>query len=78
MKHGRFSDKQIVRILRETDQDSVAEAAKRHGVSQSTIYAWRRWFGQLDTDEVIWEIDADKCCARIHDRSRCNTPRGVA
>jgi putative transposase len=52
MKQGRFTDEQIVRILRETDQDSVAEVAKRHGVSQPTIYAWRKKFGQLDTDEV--------------------------
>lgn len=52
MKQGRFRDDQIVRILRETDQDSVAEVAKRHGVSQPTIYAWRKKFGQLDTDEV--------------------------
>jgi putative transposase len=52
MKQGRFTDEQIVRILRETDQDSVAEVAKRHGVSQPTIYAWRKKFGQLDADEV--------------------------
>ena len=52
MKQGRFRDDQVVRILRETDQDSVAEVAKRHGVSQPTIYAWRKKFGQLDTDEV--------------------------
>ena len=52
MKQGRFTDEQIVRILRETDQDSVAEVAKRHGISQPTIYAWRKKFGQLDMDEV--------------------------
>ena len=52
MKQGRFRDDQVVRILRETDQDSVAEVAKRHGVSQPTICAWRKKFGQLDTDEV--------------------------
>ena len=52
MKQGRFTDEQIVRILRETDQDSVAEVAKRHGISQPSIYAWRKKFGQLDTDEV--------------------------
>lgn len=42
MKQGRFTGEQIVRILRETDQDSVAEVAKRHGISQPTIYAWRQ------------------------------------
>ncbi len=52
MKQGRFSNEQIVRILRETDQDSVAVVATRHGVSDATIYIWRMKFGQLDTDEV--------------------------
>lgn len=52
MKQGRFTDEQIVRILRETGQDSVAEVAKRHGTSQPTIYVWRKKFGQLDTYEV--------------------------
>lgn len=52
MKQGRFSNEQIVRILRETDQDRVAVVAKRHGVSHATIYIWRKKFGQLDTYEV--------------------------
>jgi len=52
MKQGRFSNELIVRIPRETDQDSVAVVAKRHGVSDATIYIWRKKFGQLDTDEV--------------------------
>lgn len=40
MKKTRYSDEQIVRILREADKDSVAEVAKRHGVSEATIYVW--------------------------------------
>jgi len=52
MKKTRYSDEQIVRILRETDKDSVAEVAKRHGVSEATIYAWRKKFGSMETDEV--------------------------
>mgnify|MGYP000854674797 CR=1 FL=1 len=42
MKKTRYSDEQIVRILRETDRDTVAEVAKRHGVSEATIYALNR------------------------------------
>lgn len=52
MKRGRFSDEQIVRILRETDKDTIAEVAKRHGVSEPTIYSWRKKFGEMQTDEV--------------------------
>jgi putative transposase len=38
--------------VRETDKDTVAEVAKRHGISEATIYAWRKKFGSLETDEV--------------------------
>ncbi|HCP78297.1 MAG TPA: hypothetical protein DIU11_11335 [Pusillimonas sp.] len=37
---------------RETDKDTMAEVAKRRGVSESTIYAWRKKFGSPETDEM--------------------------
>ena len=52
MKKTRYSDEQIVRILREADQIPVAKAAKKHGVSEATIYAWRKRFGELDVTDV--------------------------
>ena len=52
MKRSRFTDEQIVRILQEADKDPVAEVAKRHGVSEPSIYAWRKQFGDLGTDDV--------------------------
>jgi len=52
MKRSRFTDEQIVRILQEADKDPVAEVAKRHGMSEPSIYAWRKKFGDLGTDDV--------------------------
>ena len=52
MKRARFTDEQIVRILQEADQSPVVEVAKRHGVSEPSIYAWRKKFGDLGTDVV--------------------------
>jgi putative transposase len=51
-KRVRFTDEQIVRILQEADQFLVVEVAKRHGVTEPSIYAWRKKFGDLDTDDV--------------------------
>ena len=52
MKQSRFTDEQIVSILRETDRDSVPVVAKRHGVSEQTIYTWRKRFGAFQPDDV--------------------------
>lgn len=52
MKRARFTDEQIVRILPEADRSPVAEVAKRHGVSKPSIYAWRKKFGDMGTDDV--------------------------
>ena len=50
MKKTRFSEEQMVTILREADQRPVPEIAKKHGVSAQTIYAWRKHFRQLGAD----------------------------
>jgi len=52
MKKGRFSEEKMVAILQEAEQSTVAEVAKKYGVSEASIYNWRKHFNGMQPSDV--------------------------
>ncbi len=65
MKKVRFTEEQMVTILREADRSSVAEVARKHKVSEQAIYTWRKRFGALQPDDVRRLKQLDQENARL-------------
>ena len=53
MKRGRFTEEQIIALLREQEAGvATAEVCRKHGVSSATFYKWKAKFGGLDVSDA--------------------------
>ena len=53
MRRSRFSDEQIIAILKEQEAGmATAEVCRRHGISGATFYKWKSKFGGLEVSEA--------------------------
>ncbi len=53
MKRSRFSDEQIIVILKEQEAGgATAAVCRRHGISPATFYKWKSKYGGLEVTEA--------------------------
>ena len=53
MRPSRFSEEQIIGILREQEAGAAtAEVCRKHGISSATFYKWKAKFGDLEVSEA--------------------------
>jgi putative transposase len=53
MKAARFTESQIVAILKQQDSgQTVAQITREHGISEATFYNWRAKYGGMQVSEV--------------------------
>lgn len=66
MKRSKFSEQQIVAILKEADAGgTVQEICRRHGLSPATFYQWKSKYGGLEASDLKRMKELERENARL-------------
>ena len=78
MKRTRFTEEQIIGVLKEAEVGAkTADLARRHGVSEATIYNWKSKYGGLEVSEArrLKELKGENAKLKRCWAMRCSTKR---
>lgn len=67
MKRSKFSEEQIISILREAEkgEQTISAVCRDHSISENTFYKWRQKYGGIDVADVRRLRELEKENARL-------------
>ena len=66
MKRKRFTEEQIIGVLKENEAGAkVEDLCRRHGIGSATFYNWRKKYGGLEVNEARRLRDLETENARL-------------
>src|SRR5579863_2365668 len=80
MKRARFSEEQIIGVLKEAEAGAkVSELCRRHGISDATFYTWRSKYGGLEVSEMrrLRQLEEENRRLKSSTSSAATLPHGV-